>query len=419
MKKKVWIMNHYATNSYFNKGGRHYWLAENLIKNGYQPTIFCANTRHSSEDLIDTKASKYVVDNVEGISFVFVKTSKYEGNGISRVKNMFNFFRNLFSVSKKYAEKEGKPDIIIGSSVHPLTSVAGIKIAKKFDVPCISEVRDLWPESIVELQDMKRNSPIIKLLYMLEKWIYKKSDRLIFTMEGGRDYIVDNKWDKGQGGPIDIENVRHINNGVNLISYKDNIKNEVYTDKDLGDSSKFKIVYTGSIGRANNVGLIIDAAKHIKDSGENIKFIIFGDGKEKKKLQQKCIDEGINNVIFKGKVEKNYVPSILSRSDLNIFTGNQSNLYRYGLSLNKMFEYFASGKPTLSNIECRYDIIEKYKCGITVEAGSSEAIADGILKFYNMNKKEYNKYCENALDAAEAYDFKILTNKLIDIIEEV
>ena len=417
MKKKVWIMNHYATNSYFNKGGRHYWLAENLIKRGYEPTIFCASTRHNSDDFIDTKDGKYIVDESDGIPFVFVKTSKYEGNGLSRVKNMLTFTKNLMSVAKEYAEKEGQPDIIMGSSVHPLTLVASIKIAKKFNLPCISEVRDLWPESIVELQDMKRNNPAIRILYKLEKWIYKKSDRLIFTMEGGKDYIIDNKWDLDNGGPVDTRKVYHINNGINLVSYKANIKDNIYSDHDLDDESIFKVVYTGSMGRANNVGLIIDAAKEINNNGLNIKFLMFGDGSEKEKLQKRCIDENIDNVIFKGRVEKACIPNILSRSDLNIFTGNHVDLYRYGLSLNKMFEYFGSGKPTLSNIECGYDIIEKYKCGITVEAGSSKAISDRILKFYNMDSKEYNKYCENALNAAKDYDFAILTDKLIDIIE--
>lgn len=52
MKKRIWIWNHYATDMFFNKGGRHYWFAENLIKKGYETTIFCASTRHNSSDWI-------------------------------------------------------------------------------------------------------------------------------------------------------------------------------------------------------------------------------------------------------------------------------------------------------------------------------------------------------------------------------
>ena len=150
MKKKIWIMNHYATNSFYNKGGRHYWFAENLLEKGYDPTIFCANTRHDSKDIIEIDKNKYLKMTIENIPYVFVKTAEYKGNGIQRIKNMVGLYKNLFSVSKEYAIINGKPDVIFASSVHPLTLVAGIKIAKKFGVPCICEVRDLWPESIVE-----------------------------------------------------------------------------------------------------------------------------------------------------------------------------------------------------------------------------------------------------------------------------
>jgi len=83
-----------------------------------------------------------------------------------------------------------------------------------------------------------------------------------------------------------------------------------------------------------------------------------------------------------------------------------------------MFDYFASGKPVVSNVECGYDMLEKYNCGITVKGGSAEALAEGILKFYNMPKQEYDTYCKNALRAAQDFDFKILTDKLEEVILE-
>lgn len=102
----------------------------------------------------------------------------------------------------------------------------------------------------------------------------------------------------------------------------------------------------------------------------------------------------------------------MSKADINLLTGKYIELYNYGLSPNKLFEYFASGKPTVSNIQCRYDIIEEFKCGITVEGGSAEALAEGILKFYNMTEAEYATYGNNALRAAKEFDYKTLTDKL-------
>ena len=85
---------------------------------------------------------------------------------------MFSFFLNLLLTAKKFAKAYGEPDVILASSVHPLTLVAGIKIAKRFGVPCICEVRDLWPETLVAYGAIKETNLLAKMLYKGEKWIY-------------------------------------------------------------------------------------------------------------------------------------------------------------------------------------------------------------------------------------------------------
>lgn len=190
MKQNIWIWNHYASNTYFEKGGRHYWFAKYLLEKNYKPTIFCASTIHNSDDSIDTQQKKRIINTANNIPYVFIKAPEYNGNSIKRIFNMLSFYKSLFPVSREYAKSNGKPDVILASSVHPLTLVAGIKIAKRFKVHCVCEIRDLWPESFVAYGLISRNNIIMKFLYAGEKWIYKKADKLIFTMEGGRDYII-------------------------------------------------------------------------------------------------------------------------------------------------------------------------------------------------------------------------------------
>ena len=116
---------------YLDQGGRHYWFAKYLKKEGYNPVIFCANTVHNSDQVIDTENKSYIEhkDETNQIPFVFVKVPLYKGNGISRIRNMTGFYRKLFEVTSEYIKKHEKPDIILASSVHPLTLIAGIKIA--------------------------------------------------------------------------------------------------------------------------------------------------------------------------------------------------------------------------------------------------------------------------------------------------
>lgn len=420
MRENVWIWNHYATNMFFDQAGRHYWFAENLLKEGYKPTIFCASTNHFSDNHIDTKGQKFSTDSVNDIPFVFVNTPEYKGNGKKRVLNMISFYRGLFKTAKMYAELNGKPDVILASSVHPLTLVAGIKIAKKFDIPCICEVRDLWPESIVEFGNLKRSNIIARLLYQGEKWIYKRADRLIFTIEGGKEYIKDRGWDKENSGPIDISKVYHINNGIDIDQFDKNLEINVFEDDDLDNPNTFKVVYAGSIRKANNLNLIIDAAKYIRVSKyDKVKFLIFGDGDEKDNLQRKCLDESLDNVIFKGKVEKKFIPNILSKANLNVLNYSNHEIWKYGGSQNKNFEYLASGKPILSTITMGYDIIEKYKAGISLIKQDPITIGKSIISIVDMNFDDYLDIAKNARYAALDYDFKVLTNKLIKIIEQI
>ena len=419
MKHNIWIMNHYATNMFFNQGGRHHWFAENLRKKGYNPTIFCANTRHNvqNQDSVEIPSGKYTIKHANGIPYVFVKTVNYSGNSIRRVINMFFFYKNLFPAARGYAKAYGKPDVILASSVHPLTMMAGIQISKKFHIPCICEVRDLWPETLVAMDVIKRYSIPAKLLYTLEKFIYKKADRLIFTMEGGKEYIKDKGWDK----EIVLDKIYYINNGADLEEYNLNKKKYIYNDIDLDDNNNFKVLFTGAIGKANTVFNVIRSAEILyKNKGRNIKLFIFGDGPEKQDLEIFVKNNMLKNVVFKGRVDKKYIPNILSKSNLNLFSlVHLPNLFKYGLSPNKMFDYFTSGRPVLSNVECRYDLLEKYNCGITVKGNSPKALVDGILKFYKMPKEEYNTYCQNALKAAEDFDFKVLTDKLEKVILEL
>ena len=415
MSKNIWLWNHYATDMYKDEGGRHYWFAENLIKKGYETTIFCANTYHNKEEYIDTKNKKYTTDILNNIPFVFVKTVPALGNGIDRVKNMVLFYKNIFSVAKEYSKQTKKPDVIVASSVHPLTMLAGIQIAKKFKVPCICEVRDLWPEAIFAFNKSRENSILGKILVAGEHWIYKNADALIFTKEGDTDYRKEKKWDIEQGGDIDLNKCHYINNGIDFEQFINGSKNNIIEDEDL-ESDKFNVIYTGAIRPVNNVGNLLDTAKLLKEY-KDIQFLIYGDGNQKEQLEERIKNENITNVKMKGFINKQYIPYILSKSSVNIlnYSASQYNWSR-GNSSNKLFEYMASGRPVISTVKMGYCIIDKYKCGISIENSTPEDLAKAILKIKNIDKEEYNDLSQNAIKGSKEFDFKVLTGKLISII---
>lgn len=420
MSKNIWIINHYANAMYQNEGGRHYWFAEELIKRGYKVSIICSNQFHAKNKTIETKGNLYKKVIKKDISFYFVKTVSSQGNGAKRVLNMLMFFRNLMKSYKDITERgNNAPDIIIGSSVHPLSMVAGVKIGKKLKVPAISEVRDLWPEAIFAFNKAKENGLLGKVLINGEKWIYNKSDAIIFTKEGDVDYIKERNWDSKQGGPINLEKCFYINNGVNNNGFQQSIINNQYNDQDLENPNTFKVVYAGALRPVNDVNKLVEAARILKEHNE-IQFLIYGQGIEEERLKQKIAEYGLNNIKLKGFINKNQIPYTLSNSDLNILNYSQSRYnWSRGNSSNKLFEYMASGKPIISNVKMGYCILSKYHCGVVTEDNSPEALAKSILSIFNLNKDDYKVLCNNSILAAYDFDYEKLTSKLESVINFV
>ena len=220
-------------------------------------------------------------------------------------------------------------------------------------------------------------------------------------------------WEKD----VDLDKIYYINNGVDLGIYHRQQKEDWLPDEDLDRKDTFKVMYTGSMGVANSVQDILDAAILLKEHKE-IQFFLYGAGYQEEDLKKYKEEHHIDNVHFKGRVNKRFIPGILSRGNLNMLTGPSDRVSEYGMSMNKMFDYMASGHPTLSNIQTRNDIFVDNHCGMTIEAGSPQAMADGILKFAQMDPAEYETYCHNATETVKEYDFGYLTDRLEEILKK-
>lgn len=414
MKKRIWIFNHYASDTYFDNGGRHFWIAQNLIDQGYDVTIFCSNVVHNSDKVVEIENDNYTVKDNNGIKYVFVKTTKYKKNDFYRIKNMFDYYIRLINIAKKNYSIFNLPDIIYSSSVHPLALVAGIKLSKLFKVPSICEVRDLWPESIIAYGYLREKSFIAKLLYMGEKWIYRKADAIIMTWEGGKQYIKDKGWDKD----IELKKINYIGNGLVINSFDNNANDYVYIDKDLQNRNYKNIVYTGSIRKVNNIGFLLDVAKILMKKNNRIRFLIYGAGDEKNMLESRCKLERINNVIFKGRVEKKMVPSILKQSYANILHNSSTSLDKYGQSQNKFFEYLAAGRCIIQTYTTGYSILDSNNCGVSAYNQNSKEVAEIIFEMCKDDEK-VEQMGNNARKTSYNFDFTKLTNKLIKVIENV
>lgn len=409
MKKNIWIFNHYAEPPQYETRVRNNAMAKYLMQAGYDVTIFGASTIHNTDINLITDGSPFIRKEYDGLKFVHINVPGYSGNGLSRKINLLIFPYRLWKYTKK---QNDKPDIII-NDLDVMALDFPFMIAKRYKCPIITEVRDLWPESIIEYGSLKRESLLAKFLYFMEHRMYLKSNKVVFSMEGGYDYILEKGWEK----EIPRSKVHFINNGVDLSLFHYNKEHYQIQDNDLMNPDIYKVVYTGSIRRVNNLGLLLDAAKRV--TNPKIKFLVWGDGDEVSALKQRLVDENITNVIFKGHVEKKYVPYIVSQANLNIAHNTPSPLFRFGISFNKLFDYLAAEKPILSDFPCPYNPAVMYHAGSCVNTPSAENIASEIERFATLSPEEHLSYCENAARAAKKYSFEELTKQLISLIERV
>ncbi len=411
----IWIFNNYNMLPEHGALNRSYYLGRYLKKMDHKPVVFAGSHPHNTDLQLIEGREKFKEIHDSEFPWVLVRTCNYEGSRLKRIYSMFEYYFNLRKAVGYYE----KPDVIIGSSAHPLAAIAAIKLSKKYGCKGIVEIRDLWPESFAAYRIISRKNPLLNLLYGGEKWIYKKADALIFTMEGGKDYIISKGWDKAHGGPVELSKVFHINNGVDLEEFEASRSRDDYQDTDLNNADIFKVVYTGSIRLANQVQELVNVAKILRNRhADNVKILIWGTGDQFGKIDRLIKEEALINIVLKGPVPKALIPQILSKSDLNIYLLAKTPLLDYGLSLNKSFEYFASGKPVIASSNSGYSIIDKYKCGRCLDSFTPEAMADEIIRFSNMPKEEYRAYCENSMRAAHDYDYKTLAEKLLEVIEK-
>lgn len=408
---KIWIINHYAIPPSLGGLVRHYYFSKYLTRMGHDVRIFTSSEIHNTTVNKITDASLYREVEEDGVVYTYLRTSDYSGNGLGRIRNMLEFPVRIWQAARHFE----KPDVIYTSSPSIFAAASAQLLAKKLRVPCVTEVRDIWPESIVEYKGFSRKNPIILVLYGLEKWLYKKADRLIFTMEGGPDYIREKHWEKA----IPLEKIRNLNNGVDLEEFDHNAAACTLDDPDLLDKEHFKVVYTGSIRLVNNLSKVVEMARWLQEQGEErVKFLIYGDGTERAALEQQAKDWGLRNIVFKGKVEKRFVPFILTHSDLNLNHVKQTGIMRFGCSLNKLFDYFASGRPLLSDLTVSHDLITRYQAGVTLPTQDTEALCREVLRFAQMPQEEYDGYCRRARQAAEDYDYQALSRRLLEILQE-
>lgn len=382
--------------------------AQYFQNQGYRVKIICSNWVHNSEVCHKTENGwgSEVHDDVE---YVFVDSLYYGKSNVKRLASYVLFARCIFKLLKVM----DKPDVIVHTSRIPFDYQI-YSFAMKCKAKYIMDVSDLWPWELEHNSVLSKNNLILKLFYKIERRLYSMADHVVFSMEGGPDYIRAHGWDKQEhNGPIDIEKVHYVNTGLDYKEFCERLECYSIDDADLLAEDTFKVVYLGSIRPANDVRQLVEAAKCLRDNGR-IKILIYGNGPERQPLEKLVETEELTNVIFKDMwVKPEFVPFILSHASLNLLN-YMKGWAPYGGSMNKMFMAMASGKPILCNAGMGFSPIRKYNIGVDRYFATSQEYAEAIASFANMSQDEYRVLCERCRSAATEFN----TFDLVEQFEE-
>ena len=340
---------------------RHFDLFKNFSKENYNIDIICGSFVHDRKKEILNKGEKYRLINSEGIKYHVLSGISYKSK-IVRMLSMIQFFFKVLFFSKKLKDK---PDIIYASSPHPFNGLAGMYLARKYKCPFILEIRDLWPETWVAMGATTKKSILYKVFAYIEKVLYKNADKII-TLTANKDYYI--------SVGVDEKKVEIVSNGVDLEKY-DSLLEEKSPINLL--ENKFNILYTGAHGTANCLEFLLEVAKLIKN--DDIVFNFIGEGEKKEELIKKSEEYKLKNVNFYPPINKNLIPSTLKNGDAMILPVRDEPLYKYGISPNKMYEYFASSKSIIFSGNVANDMVKEANAGISVEAENIEKIKEAVL----------------------------------------
>ncbi len=396
-------MNILYIHQYFNTpaepgGTRSYWISKELVKRGHKVTMITSTNPNSHPEPCEI--------DVEGIKVIYVK-NEYS-NYMSAPRKVYSFL-NFLRLAINVGCKQKDVDIVYATSTPLTIGYVAMRLKAKKKFPYVFEVRDLWPEFPIQVGAIK-NKLVIKYLRRMERKIYEKSEHVVALSPGMQDGVI------AAGTPKEKTSmIPNMSKPDEFYPHEPNM--EMANEFGL-DLNKFNVIHFGSMGVANALDYIINAAKELNDRGVNdVNFVFMGYGATQPKLEKMVADYGIKNVQFLGNHKMSTVIEVVNMCDASITTFKNLPILKTN-SPNKLFDSLSAGKPIIVNSDgWTKDMVEQGDCGFFVDPDNPKALADKLIEIKD-NKELLEKWGKNARRLSETvYDKNILSAQVADAIE--
>lgn len=268
-----------------------------------------------------------------------------------------------------------KPDVIIASSPQLLTGLLGLMIARIKKAKFILDVRDIWPDSIVEM-GLLGKGPVLSLLYTLERKLYRDADQIIVISEGMKEQLHKRN--------VPEEKISVLSNCVDTNECR-NVTSNISLDI---PSDHFVACYAGNHSKAQNIEQLFEAAKYSEEKQYFISYLFIGEGEEKEKMVRRAQAEKLMNIHFISHQNFDKLLEYIAISDICITSLSQKPLF-YSAIPTKTLEYMSCEKPVLffgNNFFGK--IIEEKKMGVYVDSADIGRIPEAIVSVCSNEEKK-------------------------------
>ncbi|MBR0077861.1 MAG: glycosyltransferase family 4 protein [Bacteroidales bacterium] len=403
----ILIINHYAGSPTLGMEFRPYYMAREWLKMGHQTRIVGASFSHLRKTQPSVKQ-----ETIDGISYSWIKTNSYHGNGLGRIRSMFAFIGKLLLGYKRLL-RDFVPDVVIASSTYPLDNYVAYRIARHYGAKMVYEIHDLWPLSPMELGGYSANHPFIRVMQRAEDFAYRHCDAVVSMLPKAAGHCTEH------GLPVD--KFFYVPNGIveedwaNPAPLPDEHRRLI---EKLRGEGRFLVGYLGGHALSNALDTLLDTAKIV--SSDNIGFILVGDGVEKENLMRRASNEHIDNVHFLPAIPKAAAPEFLKEMDALYIGWKKNPLYRFGISPNKIYDYMMAGKPVIHSVEAGNDPVAEAHCGLSAEAENPQSIADALTQMMQLSPAERQELGMNGKRFVLAnHTYSVLAQRFIDCLEKL
>ncbi len=412
----IWIIDHYSSEPKYSGISRQYDFANGLSAKGYNVLVIASSFSHFTHKY-NVNGDCTLSEINEKAHYAYLGTMSYQSNSGWRrgFGSTLSFVRAVIKYREKLAEQYGKPDVVVGCSIHPFAWVAAYNVAKHYKSRFFVEVRDLWPASWIENKGLSPYHPKALFFGWLEKWAYRKADKIIYSMSKGDKYICDKL-----GFPR--SKTIWIDQPMFTEKFDENAQRYNELPLQIRDfiEDSFLCVFTGFYKDYEGVYDMVESAKILKDRNLPIKYVFLGTGDAKEGMLAMKDKYNLDNVYIGDRIAKELIPSLLRRADVCLvqlaIKGNR-NSYKYDASKNKINEYMYSDSVIVYGTYQKHHNVETSGAGICIEPFDAKAFADTIEKIYTMPAEERKKYGDNARKyIMENNTLEKLTDKYISIL---